>query len=208
MATKRREERIKQVLRLRQPDLRVVLDNVKNTHNASAVVRTCDAAGVMYVDIINSSPETFPVNEAISTRVEKWLSFSTYSSPHECILFLKKKGFTVAATHLGPSAMDYTEFDYTRPVALIFGNEADGISSEALKLSDCTIKIPMFGMAQSLNLSVSAGVILYEAIRQRREAECLFSNPLSEKDMKRIQKQWQLDELNRRRNRQKKRTGD
>jgi tRNA (guanosine-2'-O-)-methyltransferase len=206
--TKKRQERIKQVLQQRQPDLRVVLEDVKNTHNASAVVRTCDAAGVMNIDIIRTESEPFPVNEAISTRVEKWLHFSTYFSTEECIAFLKKKGFTVAATHLGPSAIDYTKFDYTRPVALIFGNEAEGISSKALDLADAAIRVPMFGMAQSLNLSVSTGVILYEAIRQRREAGYLFSQSLSEKEMKRIRKQWQMDELIRRRDRQKKRTGD
>jgi tRNA (guanosine-2'-O-)-methyltransferase len=208
MITKQRQQRIQEVLKRRQPDLRVVLEDIRNSHNASAVIRTCDAAGVMYMDIIRSSFEPFPVNEAISTRVEKWLRFSYFSSPGTCISFLKKKGFTVAATHLSPSSTDYAEFDYKRPVALVFGNEAEGISDETLKLADTAIKIPMFGMAQSLNLSVSAGVILYEAVRQRRRAGYLFSKSLSGKEIKQIQKQWQLDEWIRRRDRQKKRTGD
>ena len=204
MPTERRQRRIREVLRMRQPDLRVVLEDIKNTHNASAVVRTCDAAGVMHIDIISPGSEPFPINEAISTRVEKWLHFNRYSSAQECIPFLKQKGYIVAATHLGNSSIPYQDFDYTRPVALVFGNEAEGISEETLRLADYAIKIPMFGMAQSLNLSVSAGVILYEALRQRRETGSLFSQTLSEKEMNLIEKKWRIKEMKRRRNRKKK----
>ena len=83
MPTKERIQKVKHVLSLRQPDLRVVLEEVTNTHNASAVVRTCDAAGVLYLDIISSSGDAFPVNEAISTRAEKWLHFYNYRSTEE-----------------------------------------------------------------------------------------------------------------------------
>lgn len=168
MPTKEREEKIKRILSLRQPDLRVVLEEVKNTHNASAVVRTCDAAGILYVDIISSSRESFPINEAISTRAEKWLAFQYYTSTKECLSQLKEKGFKIAATHLKANAVPYTTLDYTKPMAIVFGNETEGISDEALDLSDYVIKIPMIGMAQSLNLSVSVGIILYEAMKQRK----------------------------------------
>ena len=168
MATKERKEKLKRILSLRQPDLRVVLEEVKNTHNASAVARTCDAAGILYVDIISSSQEPFPINEAISTRAEKWLTFQYYTSTKECLSQLKEKGFKIAATHLKANAIPYTALDYTKPMALVFGNETDGISDEALSLSDYVIKIPMIGMVQSLNLSVSIGIILYEAMKQRK----------------------------------------
>ena len=168
MTTKERKEKVKRILSLRQPDLRVVLEEVKNTHNASAVIRTCDAAGILYVDIISSSQEPFPINEAISTRAEKWLTFQSYTSTKECLSQLKEKGFKIAATHLKANAIPYTDLDYTKPIALVFGNETDGISDEALDLSDYVIKIPMIGMVQSLNLSVSVGIILYEAMKQRK----------------------------------------
>lgn len=168
MPTKERREKIKQVLSLRQPDLRVVLEEVKNTHNASAVVRTCDAAGILYVDIISASQEPFPINEAISTRAEKWLQFQYYTSTKDCLLHLKEKGFKIAATHLNKKALHYTALDYCQPMAIVFGNESEGISSEALLLADYVIKIPMIGMVQSLNLSVSVGIILYEAMKQRK----------------------------------------
>lgn len=169
MPTQKRIEKVKRVLSLRQPDLRVVLEEVKNTHNASAVVRTCDAAGILYVDIIYSDPAMFPVNEAISTRAEKWLRFFHHTSTSKCITRLKKKGYKIAATHLGVDSQPFTSLDYTQPIAVVFGNEAEGISQKACSMADYLIHIPMVGMAQSLNLSVSVGIILYEAMKQRRE---------------------------------------
>ncbi len=169
MPTKVRIKKVERLLSFRQPDLRVILEEVTNTHNASAVVRTCDAAGVLNIDIIYAEPEPFPVNKAISTRTEKWLNFSLYSSVNECFSKLKAAGFKIAATHLKKNAVSYTSLDYTQPIAIVLGNESQGISEEACAQSDYIIKIPMFGMAQSLNLSVSAGIILYEAVRQRME---------------------------------------
>lgn len=168
MPTRERIEKVKRILSLRQPDLRVVLEEVKNIHNASAVVRTCDAAGILYVDVISSSQEPFPVNEAISTRAEKWITFHYHTSTKECLKKLKDKGFKIASTHLKEEATLYTEIDYTQPLAVVFGNESEGISDEALALSDYLIRIPMMGMVQSLNLSVSVGIILYEAMKQRK----------------------------------------
>ena len=170
MPTKQRIARVDKVLSHRLPDLHVVLERLTNTHNASAVVRTCDAAGVLNVDLIYPENEVFPVNKAISTRAEKWLHLVRYSSTAECLLLLKEQGFCIAATHLGPDSIPYTEIDYAQPIALVFGNESDGISQEGMGLADHIIQIPMFGMAQSLNLSVSVGVMLYEALRQRKQA--------------------------------------
>ena len=170
MPTERRTARVEKVLSHRIPDLHVVLEEVTNTHNASAVVRTCDAAGILHVDLIYDASSDFPVNEAISTRAEKWLSLTRYPSTKNCLTRLKEQGFTIVATHLDPQARTYTEVDFTRPTAIVFGNESEGISAEALALSDIAVRIPMVGMAQSLNLSVSVGIILYEALRQRRLA--------------------------------------
>lgn len=190
MPTKERIEKVKKVLFHRQPDLRVVLEEVKNTHNASAVVRTCDAAGILYVDIISSGQEPFPVNEAISTRAEKWLQFHYYTSTRDCLIRLKEKGFKIAATHLSEDSLPYSEVDYTQPTALVFGNEAEGISEEALSLTDYKIKIPMIGMAQSLNLSVSVGIILYEAMKQRLKKGFYKKRRLSLEEFKEYTEKW------------------
>jgi len=190
MPTEERTEKVERVLSFRRPDLHVVLEEVTNTHNASAVVRTCDAAGILYMDIISSDREPFPVNKAISTRAEKWLHFTYYSSTRTCLKKLKKQGFKIVATQLGDKSLPYTDLDYTQPMALVFGNEAEGISDEAIELSDYVVKIPMFGMAQSLNLSVSVGIILYEAIRQRLQKNEKGQSHLSEKEFKSFRKKW------------------
>ena len=190
MPTKERLEKVKRVLSLRQPDLRVVLEEVKNTHNASAVVRTCDAAGIMNVDIISASGEPFPVNEAISTRAEKWIQFHYYTSTTDCLKQLKTKGFKIVATHLTKDSHSYMDLDYTQPIAVVFGNEAEGISEEALCIADYKIRIPMVGMAQSLNLSVSVGIILYEAMKQRQEKGYYKKRRLSLKEFKAYADKW------------------
>jgi len=146
----------------------VVLEGVTIAHNASAVVRTCDAAGVLHVDFVSPNPEILGINKAISTRAEKWVDLHIHTSIRDCLLPLKEKGFKVAVTHLDKEAIPYTEMDYTQPLALVFGSESEGVSRETLELADLRVQIPMLGMVQSLNLSVSVGVILYEAMKQRR----------------------------------------
>lgn len=190
MPTEERIAKVKRLLSFRQPDLRIVLEEVTNTHNASAVVRTSEAAGILYLDIISSGPEPFPVNEAISTRAEKWLQFNYHRKTIECLTGLKKQGFQIAATHLGRTAVPYTDIDYTRPTAVVFGNESEGISAEALRLADAGIKIPMFGMVQSLNLSVSVGIILAEAVRQRMAAGFYQSPRLTKDEYTALFNQW------------------
>lgn len=190
MPTKERIAKAKQVLSFRQPDLRVALEEVTNTHNASAVVRTCDAAGIMYVEIISATMEPFPVNRAISTRAEKWLKLNYYTSASECLKHLKDEGFTIVATHLGENAVPYTSLDYTEPTVIVFGNESEGISGEALELSDHVIKIPMVGMVQSLNLSVSVGIILYEAMKQREDKGYYANSRLSSDEFQSFLSHW------------------
>jgi tRNA (guanosine-2'-O-)-methyltransferase len=190
MPTEARKKKVNKVLSHRQPDLRVVLEEVTNTHNASAVVRTCDAAGILYVDVITAEKNPFPVNEAISTRAEKWLHFNYYDSTTKCLNHLKSKGFKIIATHLGKQSIPYTAIDYTQPLACVFGNESGGISDEALDLADHIVKIPMRGMSQSLNLSVSVGIILYEALKQRAEEGYLDKKRLSENEFQHFFEKW------------------
>lgn len=190
MPTKERIQKVEKVLSQRQPDLRVVLEEITNTHNASAVVRTCDAAGILHVDIIYADPDPFPVNEAISTRSDKWLNITRYTSTRDCLIPLQQEGYKIVATHLGKESILYTSVDYTQPTALIFGNESEGISNEALQLSDDVIKIPMFGMAQSLNLSVSVGIILYEAIQQRVTKGYSQKTKLSDEEFELFKNKW------------------
>jgi len=188
--TPERIDKVNRVLSLRQPDLRVVLEGVTIAHNASAVIRTCDAAGILYLDLISPNPELLRFNEAITTRADKWLEIGVYGTAAECLVPLKKEGFMIVATHLEAEASFYTEIDYTRPLALVFGSESEGISAESLAFADKVVRIPMLGMVQSLNLSVSVAVILYEALRQRGAKGLLERSRLPGGEFERLKRQW------------------
>jgi tRNA (guanosine-2'-O-)-methyltransferase len=192
--TARRTERVKRLLSLRQPDLRVVLEGVAIAHNASAVIRTCDAAGILHLDLVSPNPDLLGINRAISTRAEKWLDVRIHRSLEACLLPLKEKGFQVAVTHLGEEAVEYIDLDYTLPLAIVFGSESEGVSPEALKLADHRIRIPMLGMVQSLNLSVSVGVILFEARKQRRAGGFYKRRRLGDEEFDRYLKKWLSDD--------------
>ncbi len=190
MATDRRIARIEGVLSRRQPDLRVVLEGVTIAHNASAVIRTCDAAGILYLDLISPNPDLLELNEAITTRTEKWLEIGVHGSASECLSNLKEQGFAIVATRLSDEAVPFTELDYGRPLALVFGSESDGISDEALAFADHVIRIPMMGMVQSLNLSVSVAVVLYEALRQRQALGYFDRSRLSPTEFEALKAKW------------------
>ncbi len=190
MPTEARIKRVHDVLSARQPDLRVVFEELTNAHNASAVLRTCDAAGVLHVHFISAAGTDFPINKAISTRADKWVELHLHRTISDCVSSLQKEGFQVAATCLSEDAVAYDALDYTRPTAVIFGNESEGITSEALTLADVKVKIPMLGMVQSLNLSVSVGIILYEALRQRRAGGPLERSRLAEKELQVLARKW------------------
>jgi tRNA (guanosine-2'-O-)-methyltransferase len=190
MPTPERIEKVTRVLSLRQPDLRVVLEGVTIAHNASAVIRTCDAAGILHLDLVSPNPELLRFNEAISTRADKWLEIAVHATPAECLGPLKKAGFEIVATHLQKDAVPYTDVDFAKPIALVFGSEAAGISEGALAFADKVIRIPMLGMVQSLNLSVSVAVILYEALRQRATRGYFDKARLPAEEFELLRKKW------------------
>jgi tRNA (guanosine-2'-O-)-methyltransferase len=188
--TLQRIERVERLLALRQPDLRVVLEGVAIAHNASAVIRTCDAAGILHLDLVSPNPELLGINKAISTRAEKWVDVHIHKSIGDCLLPLREKGFKVAVTHLDKDAISYTDLDYTQPLAVVFGSESEGVSRETLELADLRVRIPMLGMVQSLNLSVSVGVILYEAMKQRRARGFFDRRRLSDEEFETYLRKW------------------
>jgi len=188
--TPQRIERVKRLLTLRQPDLRVVLEGVAIAHNASAVIRTCDAAGILHLDLVSPNPDLLGINKAISTRAEKWVDVHIHESIKTCLLPLREKGFKVAVTHLDKDAISYTDLDYTQPLAVVFGSESEGVSRETLELADLKVQIPMLGMVQSLNLSVSVGVILYEAMKQRRARGFYDRRRLSDDEFETYLRKW------------------
>jgi tRNA (guanosine-2'-O-)-methyltransferase len=190
MPTSERMEKVHRVLAHRQADLRVVLENVTIAHNASAVMRTCDAVGALNLDLIAPNPELLRPNKAISTRADKWLEIAVHASPAACLGPLKKAGYEILATHLRKDSVLYTDVDFARPVALVFGSESEGISDESLAFADKVVRIPMLGMVQSLNLSVSVAVMLYEALRQRTLKGYGERSRLPTAEYERLQAKW------------------
>ncbi len=183
MPTFSRLKRIVQVLRHRQPDLTVVLENIKNPHNASAILRSCDAFGVQDVYVIREE-RAFGVSKRVSSGAYKWLSIHIYSDTESCLKKLKDEGFKIFATYLSPTSLDIRDADFTQKVAIVVGSELEGISDTVLKYADEKIVIPIIGFVQSFNVSVATAIILYEAFRQRDE-KGYFKKPRLDKNVRR-----------------------
>ena len=167
--TPERLERITKMLQHRQPDLTVCMESVHKPHNLAAVVRTCDAVGVNNVHAVWSIRPT-KVSGGTATGSQNWVKVHSHDNIAAAIKELKAQGMQVLATNLSDSAVDFRDIDYTKPTAILMGQEKTGISAEALALADQDIIIPMVGMVQSLNVSVATATILYEAQRQRDNA--------------------------------------
>ncbi|MFB1015013.1 MAG: tRNA (guanosine(18)-2'-O)-methyltransferase TrmH [Alteromonadaceae bacterium] len=167
--TPERHQRIKDMLDKRQPDLTVCMEGVHKTHNLAAVIRTCDAVGLSDVHAIWKN-EQMRVSGGSAAGSQNWIDVHSYSKTEDAINTLKAQGMQILVTNLSDTAVDFREIDYTKPTAIILGQEKFGASDIALAMADQDIVIPMVGMVQSLNVSVACSVVLYEAQRQRQIA--------------------------------------
>lgn len=168
--TPRRLEKMKAVLARRQPDLTLVLSNIHDPHNVSAIYRSCDAFGVKNVHL-HYTRTAFPVlGRKSSASARKWVDTVRHKNADEMFAKLREQDFQVLATSFSDKAKSLWEWDFLRPTAIILGNEHEGVEDDLLARSDGEIYIPMLGMIQSLNVSVAAAVILAEAARQRMAA--------------------------------------
>jgi len=173
--TPERLQRINNMLDHRQPDLTVCMEGVHKTHNLAAVVRTADAIGISDVHAVWKN-ERMRVSGGSAAGSQNWIDVHNYDNTVDAISVLKKQNMQVLVTNLSDTAVDFREIDYTKPTAIILGQEKFGASKQALALADQDIVIPMVGMVQSLNVSVACSVVLYEAQRQRQLAG-LYNTP-------------------------------
>ena len=151
--------------------LRVVLENVFDPHNISAVMRTCDAVGIQDMYVLNTKISKHKKWGArSSSSASKWLTIHQHTDALFVLHELREKYPLILTTHLSSSAISLYEIDFTHPVALVFGNEHDGVSEEIRALADGNFVIPQVGMIRSLNISVACAVSLYEAFRQKNAA--------------------------------------
>lgn len=177
--TPERLERINSMLNQRQPDLTVCMEGVHKTHNLAAVVRTCDAIGVSEVHAVWKN-ERMRVSGGSAAGSQNWVDVHNYTNTKDAIDALKAKNMQVLVTNLSDTAVDFREIDYTKPTAIILGQEKFGASDIAKEMADHDIVIPMVGMVQSLNVSVANAVVLYEAQRQRKAAGMYDKATISE----------------------------
>jgi tRNA (guanosine-2'-O-)-methyltransferase len=190
--TSRRAERIAHVLRHRQPDLAVVLENVHDPHNIGAVLRSCDAVGVLAVHTIYSVEErpTRAYARSTSGSASKWIDVHHHGSVEECYARLRAEGHRILVTALTEESIDLYDANLTTPVALVFGNEMRGATQDAIEQADGAILIPMMGMVESLNISVACAVTLFEAMRQRHSLGMYDTPRLSDEALAAIQAEW------------------
>jgi tRNA (guanosine-2'-O-)-methyltransferase len=169
--TPERFERLNSVLQKRQFNITVVLENVADPHNISAVMRTCDAVGIQEIYILNT---IMPLHEKwgakSSSSAAKWLTAHQFTDVNECVTALRKKYNKIFTTHLSKDAVDLYDLNLTDSVALIFGNEHSGVSEQLNALADGNFIIPQVGIIKSLNISVACAVTIYEAMRQKKNA--------------------------------------
>ncbi len=188
--TERREKKITSVAAARQKYLRIVLENIHDPHNVSAIFRTCDAAGIPKVSLIYTK-EKFPkIGKKSSASAYKWIEKEKFSTVKDCYDKLHDEGFLIYASSISDDAKNLYEIDLTKKVAIVLGNEHRGVSGDAADLADEKFLIPMFGMVQSLNVSVAAAIIAYEGLRQRKEMGMYESSEYSETELEKIIDDW------------------
>ncbi len=183
-------DKIVRVLSQRQTDLTLVLANIHDPHNVSAIYRSCDAFGVPEVHLYYTDT-AFPVLAAkTSASARKWVGSVRHHDAKSMIGELKGKGMTVYATSCSPESRPVSEYDLSAPSAVIMGNEHSGVAPELAALVDAELYIPMYGMIQSFNVSVAAAVILAEASRQRL-AKGMYDAPrYSENELAALVENW------------------
>lgn len=193
--TPERHARLMSVLNKRQNDLTVVLENVFDPHNISAVMRTCDAVGIQEIYVLNTKiPRHKKWGVKSSSSAAKWLTIHQFSGVNACFEALRKKYSRILTTHLSSDAVNLYDIDFTASVALVFGNEHSGVSDEIRAMADGNFIIPQVGIIRSLNISVACAVTLYEAHRQKMLAGHYNQRRLHEPQLGELLAEWRIQD--------------
>lgn len=163
-----RSERLRKVVATRLKSVVAVCVNIQNPHNVAAILRTCEALGIFEVYVVEEDVPFRPALQ-VSQGAERWVRVLRFRRGEAVFAALRAQGFRIlAATPAGQLSAE--ELPGERPLALAFGNEVDGIPPNLLAQCDGTFRVPMWGLTESLNVSVAAGISLYFAVRARRQA--------------------------------------
>ena len=193
LVSEERLNKMKKILQTRQDTLRVFMDYVYSHHNLSAIVRTCDAVNIG--KLYYRHQKKVKLNNEITMGAHKWIFHEYVEDIEKFYQDIKNQGYQVVVTLLDKDTIDFREVDYTKPTLIVLGNEVDGASEVSIKYADKKVIIPMYGMSQSLNVSVANAVILYEAQRQR-QAKGMYDTPqLSPEVIEKTLKKWAYDDI-------------
>ncbi|MEE2773216.1 MAG: RNA methyltransferase [Bacteroidota bacterium] len=180
LLTPRRRQLFEQVLTNRTNFFTVATQDVYQLHNTSAVIRSCDVFGIQNIHVIE---ERMPkrIDKEIAMGAQKWVDVQRYSATKDCLHTLRKKGYRIVATSPHEDAVMLDDFDISTPAAFFFGTEREGLSQEILEEADSTLKIPMVGFTESLNISVSAAIILQSVTEKMRRSNLQWRLSAAEK---------------------------
>jgi len=193
--TPERSEKLLNVLNNRQAGLAVVMENVHDPHNISAVMRTCDAVGIQDMYILNTKIHPHKkFGPRSSSSAAKWLTVHQYDDAEACFRELRQHYSKILTTHLGADSVGLYEIDFTQSIALVFGNEHEGVSEEIRVRADGNFQIPQMGIIQSLNISVACAVSIYEALRQKTVAGQYSQATMPKERIEALMQEWGFTE--------------
>ncbi|GAA3598824.1 RNA methyltransferase [Flavivirga amylovorans] len=178
--TENRKARFDHVLSQRTKYYTVATEDVYQLHNTSAVIRSCDVFGIQEVNIVEER-NSKRIDREIAMGAQKWVDLNRYQTVNDCISDLKEKGYQIVATTPHTNDCELHEFDITKKSCFFFGRETEGLSQEVMDAADCYLKIPMVGFTESLNISVSAAIILQHVTTKLRQSTINWQ--LTEEDM-------------------------
>ena len=181
--TDNRKEKFLKVLANRTNHFTIAVEDIFQMHNASAVMRSCEVFGIQELNVIEERYGK-SIDKEIAMGAQKWVDINTFDSVTNCIDTLKNKGYQIIATTPHENDCLLEDFDISKPSALFFGTERDGLSEEILKQADGFLKIPMIGFTESLNISVSAAIIIQNLTERLRKSDVnwkLSDNDILEK---------------------------
>lgn len=190
--TEERWDKICEVAELRTRYLTVVVEDIYQPHNASAILRSCDGFGVQDVHIIENYNQ-FDASSRVTIGADQWLTLHQYREPERdntriCLNHLKEQGYRIIATSPHENDFNLNNLPIDQKTAVVFGTELDGISDRVKEMADGFMKIPMYGFSESFNISVSAAVCLNNLTRRLRESDIHWN--LSEEELEEIRLDW------------------
>lgn len=188
--TEKRKQKIDQVLARRQKDLTLVMDNIWDPHNVSAVLRSCDAFGVSDVHLYYTTSQWPDLGKKSSASAKKWIRRTRHIDAGSMVDTLRQNGAQVLRTGFSDTARPVMDFDFTKPTAIVLSNEHNGTAPEIAELVTDEIYIPMQGMVQSFNVSVAAAIILYQAFVQRQAAGMYDKPSFSDAELEALKHEW------------------